>query len=256
MTSLKMGKDFLMVTLLRQWAEENGFEDSLCEFLSDCIQQQKNPFDRKLDAAMQLASRALAAHMPSRNGHGPIQAINGVAAPAETRCTGKARARFATIEAPAEAKGQEKTLFDGPFLIGDKLPGTYRVDMNRLADCKTTVPNIIRVWLLPLAAHTSVTNEDFLKVLEESLHSFPKLSDKAKNAVVDNASSALRRDGILVWEQKGNHYKRGKFFKTERCVNPATGRMMKTDAKIQIFLDGGNPARRGKRIKQIGKRKK
>ena len=236
MPSIMMGKDFLMVALLHQWAEENGVLDQLCVFLSDCIQQKKNPFDRKLDEAMTVASKALAAYMPNHNGHGPIQAINGVDAPPEALCTGKVRARFA----PAKAKGQENTIFDGEVSAGDYQGHT--VDLKRMK--RVTGPNIVRAWLQTLTSHAPVTSEDICTVMERNFRGFSLKSNIQKKAAVDNVTYALRNAGIIEWEKKGNHYRRSRFFKTEKIGRKATNTV------IQIYLDGGIPCRRGRKIKR------
>jgi len=208
MASISLEKDLLLVALLRQWAKEHGLEEQLCVFMGACIEQQKNPFTGELASILEEAGKALAGFMPNCNGH----AIN------------------------------KQNVMEG-LETGDtiKPSKSYAVDLHQLK--KSSGPNVVRAWLQPLAPHTPVTGNDILAVMEENLRGFKLRSSLQRRAAADNVAFALRAAGILDQERNGKHYRRARFFKTEKIGNRSTDRI------IQIYLDGKIPFRKKTKAK-------
>jgi hypothetical protein len=227
MVSISLEKDLLLVALLRQWANEHGLEEQLRTFMGACIEQQKNPFTDELASVLEEAGKALAGFMPNCNGHVKqavqvSRAVNRLAPEVVKALGGDVEAAVRELEPGDTIK---------PVV---SLP-PYEIQSSRLK--RISGPNFVRAWLQEVPAKVTVTGEDIQSVLEASVRGFRVRSEIQKQAATDNVAFALRREGILKWVENGTHYRRSKFYKTERIGRKLTNNI------IQLYLDGKFPFR-------------
>lgn len=211
MSKFTMMDDLNLVVRMSQWLTAQGkvTVDHFSDLLAESAREGKNPL-ALIGGIMDMRVKDVAVYFPSRNGHGP-----------------------ATISAPAESKSREG-LMDG-LEPDDTIKSSYIVDLKRMK--RVTGANIVRAWVQLLPAHAPVTGVDIYEVLAENFRGFRLKSKIQRQALVDNVTYALRNAGILEWEKKGNHYKRSRFFKTEK-VHRKGRRSMSTNRFIQAYLVG------------------